>query len=180
MAISSRAQQATSNVNNRNLNQTKNVKIPETYLIEEDAQTIPESVMEYLLFQQISGQELLLISRADLLNGQEVVYQPIKDLSDIAFQYSSSNIISIPETIDGVFRQYGLVLENYVPEIAEDDERKSYVGYNDAPNAYVDNDNGSATYKKAIVVEFEDMQNYMLVELEVANSGKSLEDSFGL
>ena len=180
MAISAKAQQAVNNINNRNLSAKSGVKIPETYLVEEDSATIPSSIMEYLLFQQISGQELLLISRNDLLNGQEVAYQPIKDISDIAFQYSSSNILSIPETLAGVFKQYGLVLENFIPTIDEDDERKSYAGYNDSPNAYVDNDSGSNTYQKAILVEFSDLQKYMAVEIEVVSSGKSLEDSFGL
>jgi hypothetical protein len=186
LAISSRAQQAVNNINNRNLSASGNVKIPETYQVDMNdtnknaPDTIDSSIISYLTFESVGGQELLLLSRTDLLNGISVAYQPIQNITDIAFQYAPSNIISLPENLSAIFKQYGLSLENYVPEIRESDPKKSYSGYNDSPNAYLDNDSGSETYRQSIFIEFKDMQPYMVVELQVMDSGDSSEDSFGL
>lgn len=186
MAISAKANQAALSITNRNLSTAKNVKIPETYEIDfadgnrNALDTVNEAVMTYLSFEAIGGQELLLLSRTDLLNGISIEYQPINNISEIAFQYSPLNIISMPENLSAIFKQYGLTLENYVPEIPEDDEKKSYPGLNDSPNAYLDNDSGSETYRNAIFVEFKDMQGYMIAEIQVLGSGNSSEDSFGL
>jgi hypothetical protein len=186
MAISSRAQQALNNISNRNLSSAGNVKIPETYQIDMNdsntnaPDTVDSSVISYLTFESVGGQELLLLSRTDLLNGISVANQPIQNITDIAFQYSPSNIISLPENLSAIFKQYGLSLENFVPEIRESDIKKSYDGYNDSPNAYLDNDSGSETYRQSIFIEFKDMQPYMVVDLQIMSSGEPSEDSFGL
>ena len=65
-----------------------NVKVPDLYDIERGDDAIPESVMEYLLFEQIGGQELLLSSRSDMLNGTNPSYSIISNLVDLNFQYS--------------------------------------------------------------------------------------------
>ena len=45
-------------------------------LFNEDA--VPVELMTDLIFENIGGQELINISRHDTVNGQTVIYQPIK------------------------------------------------------------------------------------------------------
>lgn len=51
--------------------------------------------MTSLIFEDIGGQELLSITRNDLINGQSVVYNPIKNASLLDINYGPSTIIPI-------------------------------------------------------------------------------------
>lgn len=148
------------------------VKVPELALVEQDAALVPEELLAYLLYEQVSGQELLLLSRNDILNGQDVSYQVIQNLKDVAFEYSTGNIISLPGTLAEVFRQYGIVLENYIPSINPD-----------APSSqdywqhfYIEVENEIPQ----IVIELQNIQDNMLVELEVLASGEPDSAAFGV
>lgn len=157
------------------------IKVPELYDIERGDDSIPESLLESLLFEQISGQELIMLSRTDILNGQSVAYQPVSNLRDIAIQYSYSNIISLPGTLSENFRQYGLVLENYVPDVDPQDlsDKSPWL------NAYIDDQtiaDGSlqGSTIKVLVLELQNMQENFSVLLEVMESGIPSTTSHGL
>lgn len=139
-----------------------NVRIPDLYDIERGNDAIPESVMEYLLFEQIGGQEMLSLSRTDTLNGTNPSYSIVSNLVDLRFRYSPSNIISIPNALPDIFKRFSIVLENYVPEIE--------AGQNGCPNGYVDLNDQSNNYK-SLVLEFKNIQPNQRVEVEIMNSG---------
>lgn len=160
---------------------TRLIKVPELYDIERGDDSIPESLLVSLLFEQIGGQELIMLSRTDILNGQSVAYQPISNLRDIAIQYSYSNIISLPGTLSEIFRQYGLVLENYVPSV----DPQNLSDKSPWLNAYIEDqliDNGSpeGTSIKVLVLELQNIQENFSVVLEVMESGISSTTSHGL
>lgn len=148
------------------------VKVPELYDVEKGTDLLPESIMEFLLFEQIGGQELITLSRTDMLNGQNVAYQPINNMTDIASQYSPNNIISIPGTMPETFKQYGIVLENYVPSQDPTDPTDTSPWL----NAYIDDieipteDDETQTIK-ALVLEFQNMQPNLSVNIEIMQSG---------
>ena len=58
------------------------VKVATPDLILKDADVIDVDIMTDLIFEDIGGYELATISRHDLVNGQEVIYSPIKNLTD--------------------------------------------------------------------------------------------------
>jgi hypothetical protein len=146
------------------------VRVPELYNIEMSNETVPESLLEFLLFEQIGGQELISISRADILNGQNVSYSVISNLSDISSQYSSDNILSLPGTLPDLFKVFGLVLENYTPilEFSELDLLSKLPS--ESPNSYVDIDASSNT-KNSLILEFKNMQANYEVEVQIMDSG---------
>lgn len=146
------------------------VKIPELYNVDLSSETVPESLLEFLLFEQIGGQELISISRADVLNGQNASYTVINNLSDVASQYSSDNILSLPGTLPDLFKVYGLVLENYIPglEFSQLDLQSKLP--NESPNSYVDIDASSNT-KNNLVIEFKNMQANYEVEVQIMDYG---------
>lgn len=146
------------------------VKIPELYNIDLSSEVVPESILEFLLFEQIGGQELISISRTDILNGQNVSYSVISNLADISSQYSSENILSLPGTLPDLFKVFGLVLENYIPglEFSQLDLQSKLP--NESPNSYVDIDSSSNT-KNNLIIEFKNMQANYEVEVQIMDSG---------
>jgi hypothetical protein len=71
-----------------------------------------------ILFENIGGQELISISRNDILNGQNVSVQPIKNLKSLALKYNPKNIVSLSETSESFFSNFPIALENYLPNQA--------------------------------------------------------------
>jgi hypothetical protein len=146
------------------------VKVPELYNIDLSSEMVPESVLEFLMFEQLAGQELLSVSRSDILNGQNVSYGVIGNLSDVASQYSSDNILSLPGTLPDLFKVYGLVLENYVPLLTFSTLELASRLTNESPNSYVDIDDSSNT-KNSLILEFKNMQANYDVEVQILSSG---------
>lgn len=146
------------------------VRIPELYNIDLSNEIVPESVVEFLLFEQIGGQELLSVSRADTLNGQNVSYSIISNLSDVSSQYSPSNIVALPGVLPDLFKVFGLVLENHVPIIVVPENELSLRLINESPNSYVDIDDSSNT-KNSLVIEFKNLQANYEVEVQILSSG---------
>jgi hypothetical protein len=64
---------------------------PDIVLFDDSA--LPIEVMTDLIFENIGGQELISITRSDIVNGQKISYQPIKNLSSIQQQYNSKQHI---------------------------------------------------------------------------------------
>jgi hypothetical protein len=71
-----------------------------------------------ILFENIGGQELISISRNDILNGQNVSIQPIKNLKSLALKYNPKSIVSLSENSASFFSNFPIALENYLPNQA--------------------------------------------------------------
>jgi len=77
------------------------------------------SLLEFLTdlsFEALGGQELINISRHDLVDGQRVIYTPIKNLSSIRSQYNPANILSLQGSADVTFKNFAIRVEEYLPE----------------------------------------------------------------
>lgn len=66
--------------------------------------------MTELLYENIAGLELANISREDLINGQEVVYSPIANLSAIYKLFNPNNIIATSSTLQTYFSRFAIDL----------------------------------------------------------------------
>lgn len=86
---------------------------PDIILFNEDA--IPIDLMTDLIFQDIGGQELINIVRSDLVTGKEVLYQPIKNLSNIYFQYNPQNILGLQDVDSDYFQNFPINFANKIP-----------------------------------------------------------------
>lgn len=78
---------------------------------------VPIEVMTDLIFENIGGQELINIARNDIINGQQVSYNTIKNLTSIQQQYNPNNIISLQSTSDKYFANFSIKLEDKVPNV---------------------------------------------------------------
>lgn len=131
-------------------------KIPEVSTIQFNQDAVPEGLIEYLIFEKIGGHEIINMVRSDSVNGQNIIYSPVANLSLLLQEYNPNNILGLQLTSDKFFENFNIVLETRVPEVGN--------GLNGA-NVYLD----STTYDLIIetVNSFEDES----VETQMLTSG---------
>ena len=130
---------------------------PQYVLFNDDE--IPVDAMVDLLFENIGGQELLTIARADTVNGQKVLYQPIKNLGILKDQYNPNNIIRLQNTSDKFFSNFSIKLSDKIPVVGN--------GSNGS-NVYLDSSGN-------LVIEFINLENDEQAEIEITSSGIIIE-----
>jgi hypothetical protein len=99
-------------ISNNNINPVLTAPI-DTILFNDDS--VPVEIMADLIFENIGGQELINIARNDTVNGQTVLYQPIKNLTAIQQQYNPNNILSLNATSDKYFQNFSIKFDEKVP-----------------------------------------------------------------
>jgi hypothetical protein len=132
----------------------------DTVLFNDDL--VPIELMTDLVFEDIGGQELINISRNDIVNGQQVTYRPIKNLSSIQQQYNPNNILGIQSTSDKYFANFSIKLDEKIPE------------YPTGPNGtYVYLESGN------IVIESINLESDEQVQVQISTGGTIYETQFG-
>jgi LysM repeat protein len=134
----------------------------DTVLFNDDE--LPIEVMTDLIFENIGGQELINIARNDIVNGQQISYQPIKNLSSIQQQYNPNNILSLQATSDKYFANFPIKLENKIPSPG--------TGPN-GTHVYFDSINGN------LIIEAVNVEPDEQLEVEITVSGTIYEAEFG-
>jgi len=119
-------------------------------------ETLPVEIMADLLFENIGGQELINIARNDTVNGQPVIYQPIKNLSTIQQQYNPNNIVSLQATSDKYFQNFSIKFETKVPEVGN--------GPN-GEHVYIDPQTGD------LIIEAVNIEDGEQIQVEITSSG---------
>ncbi len=135
-------------------NTTVKTAIPGIILF--DDETVPIEIMTDLIFEDIGGQELINIARGDIVNGQKITYQPIKNISDIERQYNPNNIISLQKTSDTYFANFSIQIKDKIPNIGS------------GPNGeyvYLDSTN------KDLIIDVTNMQSDEQIEIQIGTSG---------
>jgi hypothetical protein len=128
-----------------------------------DEESIPTDGMFDQIFENIGGQELISITRSDIVNGQKISYQPIKNLSAIQQRYNSSNILSLQQTADKFFAGFSIKLEDKTPQIGN------------GPN-------GENVYLNAtgdLIIEFININADEQIETQISVSGTIYEADLG-
>jgi hypothetical protein len=74
------------------------VKTATPDIITIDQETLPADLMTSLIFENIGGQELISVSRHDLISGSNMDFQSIKNLNEIYLNHNSLNIIPMPDS----------------------------------------------------------------------------------
>lgn len=79
-----------------------------------------------LLFENVAGQELLTIARNDTVNGQDVTYQPIKNLNILQDTYNPTKLLAVSDTSESFFGSFAIDLRTKIPSIKTDTDAKNY------------------------------------------------------
>ena len=122
-----------------------------------DDESVPIELMTNLIFENIGGQELISISRTDLLNGQDVAYQPITNISKIALQYNSKNLVPISGSADQIFKNFQISLDEKMPL--------------DEVLAYIDPDTGD------LIINLQNIDDDEDIEIQVARNLTAFDDT---
>lgn len=125
----------------------------DTVLFDNDA--VPKEIIADLLFESIGGQEILTIARHDTVNGQTVLYQPIKNINILQQQYNPNNLLKLRDTSNTIFGNFTINLTNKIPQVGNG------LG---GSNTYLDSSGN-------LVIEFVNLANDELVEVQIASSG---------
>ena len=128
-----------------------------------DEEVVTTDGMFDQIFENIGGQELINITRSDIVNGQKISYQPIKNLSAIQQIYNSNNIISLQQTSDKFFAGFSIKLEDKIPETGN-------------------GTNGENVYLNAtgdLIIEFININPDEQIETQISVSGTIYEADLG-
>jgi hypothetical protein len=126
------------------------------------SETLPIDYMTDMLFEDIGGQELINISRSDTIDGLDILYQPIKNIASILFQYNPQNILKLQDTSASYFRNFPIHLENKIPECGTGP---------DCNIVYVDPETGN------IIINVINLDKNEQVEVQIMNKGAILDDT---
>ena len=99
---------------------------PKDTIVFDESAVSPEMLLE-LYFEDIGGLELSSLSRADAIDGQEISYSPIKNLSSIRRRFNPNNIISSATSLDSYFSRFGIDLLKRGPQYPYVDNTGSVV-----------------------------------------------------
>ena len=138
---------------------TNAVKVATPSLIALSNPPLDIDIMADMIFENIGGQELINISRNDIINGQDVIYSPIKNLQDLYIQYNPNNIIKLESTSETYFKNFPIRLESKLPY------------YGTGPNGevvYIDPDTGD------LVINVSSIETDEQVDVQILNSGETL------
>lgn len=123
---------------------------PDLIQITEDGMSI--EVITDLLFEDIGGTEILNLARHDLINGIDVKYQQISNLSKIQSAFGGSNLISVQNPIEQIFNRFALKRYQYVPSKTSDPSGLNNYIYSDSSGN--------------INIELENLEDNMQIEIE--------------
>jgi hypothetical protein len=129
-----------------------------------DDETTPIDTMADLIFENIGGQELINITRSDIINGQKISYQPIKNLSSIQQRYNPNTILSLQQTADKYFAGFSIKLEDKIPNEGN--------GTN-GENVYIEESTGD------LILEFININNDEQIEIQITTDGTIYEADLG-
>jgi hypothetical protein len=140
-------------VSSNNINPVLTAPI-DTILFNDDS--VPIEIMADLIFENIGGQELINIARNDTVNGQTILYQPIKNLTAVQQQYNPNNIVSLQATSDKYFQNFSIKFDEKVPTTGTGPG---------GSHVYIDPETGE------LVVEAINMSEDEQIEVEITISG---------
>ncbi len=140
----------------------KSIKSASPDIILVDQNDLPIDLILNLTLEKIGAQELISLVRHDTVNGQNIIYQPVKNISDIAISYNPQNIINIPDTAEIYFKNFAIKMENHIVQDT-----------NEAPpeSVYIDSVSGN------IVIETINLKADYEVEVQMIASGQIFDDT---
>lgn len=151
----------------RRKEQPVKIATPDIVIFDQDG--VEVEVMIDLLFEDIGAHELISIARNDIVNGQDVIYQPIRNINDIGIQHNSQNIIPLPQNSSAFFNNFPIKFENYLPNI-QIDQPEDPLDPNKNKIVYLDN-NGN------LVIELINLSPGFQVEAQILNAEDRLSDT---
>ena len=146
------------------------VKIATPDLLIFGEQAVAIEIMTDLIFENIGGFELATISRHDLVNGQTVIYTPIKNLTDLYLQYNPNNVLRL-QSADSFFKSLAISISNYLPRYGNGYDLVGGVKVYNGKSIYIDPISGD------LVINLINVKENEQVEVEILTAGNTFDDT---
>lgn len=137
-------------------NDAVKIATPDIILIKDES--LAAEIMTDLIFQDIGGQEIINIARSDMINGQNVTYQPIKNITSLFYQYNPQNILALQGTDKDYFKNFAINLSDKLLEWLPD-----------RPYIYVENGD--------LVIQVQNMLPSESIEVQTISNVAVLDDT---
>jgi hypothetical protein len=135
---------------------------------------IGQDEIKYLFFEQINGQQLLLLSNTNFVNPENIVYQPIVNISNFKTNYDPKKIIALQDTSDTYFLNFPIKLNNKIPDVPTTEStngKNVYIATTPRTDLIY---TAVVTYYNRyarIVIETKDMENDENIEIQILSGG---------
>lgn len=153
------------------------IKIATPDLILSNDETMSIEIMTDLIFEDIGGYELATISRHDLVNGQKVIYTPIKNLTDLYLQYNPNNVLRL-QASDSYFKSLSLSILDRLPIcgtgydlVGNDPDLTKRTKVPNCKSIYIDPITGD------LIIDLINMKENEQVEVDILTAGNIFNDT---
>jgi hypothetical protein len=161
-------------------NSSVKIATPDLIIFGDEVMSI--ETMTDLVFEDIGGYELAVISRHDLINGQKVIYSPIKNLTDLYLQYNPNNVLRL-QSSDSYFKSLSLSIFDHLPVCGtgydisppennpEEQDKTKWTKTPNCKSVYIDPITGD------LVINLVNVKENEQAEVQVLSSGEIFNDT---
>ena len=127
-----------------------------------DDNELPIDLIIKLTLEKIGGIELISLVRHDTVNGQNIVYRPIENVSQLAIEYNPQNLVKMPNSSDSYFDNFSIKLDSHMPQTT-----------NILPPtaAYIDRNTEN------VIIELVNLKADYEIEVQMVSVGKVFDDT---
>jgi hypothetical protein len=150
------------------------VQIPTPDLVITGEAPEPIDGMIDLVFEKIGGHELISISRSENVNGQNISYQPIKNMGELSKEYDTKKIIPLPNSSAFYDNSFAIKIESKIPE-----KGLGFTGVDndDSLNIYVSYTPGVEASKPKLIIEAANLAENERIQVEIIKSSDVFSDT---
>lgn len=127
------------------------VKIASSNLFITDQREDKTDFIADAIIEDIGGQEIINISRNDLLNGQNITYSVIENLASTQRSFNANELVKLQSTSEDFFNAFSLDINTFTPE---------YGTGEDGEIVYVDADTGQ------VIINTVNLSSNLVLEVE--------------
>lgn len=142
------------------------IKIPSRDIVNIEPNATSFSEIDFLLFRQIGGTELITMVKNDTVSSEDTIYSIISDVNKTKISFDPSLLLTNKASYDSVFNGYQIKLTEKIPEeSAYEQVDPAYIPeYNLLTNAYWDGEN--------LIIEVENFRDTELLQVNIQSDGK--------
>lgn len=142
------------------------IKLPSRDVVNIESQPASYSEIDFLLFRQIGGTELITLIRNDTILSEDNIYNVISDVNKTKISFDPSLLLTNKASYQSIFNGFQIKLTEKVSEenMYDKSENEYRPQYNLLTNAYWDGEN--------LVIEVENFRDTELMEIAIESDGK--------
>lgn len=142
------------------------IKIPTRDIVNIESQPTSASEIDFLLFRQIGGTELITLVRNDTISSEDLLYSVISDVNKTKVNFDPSLLLTNKASYQSLFNSFQIKLTEKIPEenLFELNDPDYIPDSSLLTNAYWDGE--------SLIIEVNNLRDTELLEIEIESDGK--------